>query len=772
MVKKYLKNRILIIILLLVVFCIFNLFLSYSYYIATVINNESNTTDSIQSSGVVIVYENNSGYLEGKDFAPGAKLTKQFSISSNSKSTDYDNESSKIWYNIRLVVEENTFSDNVIVCSLAVDSSSTSIGQTATDFTNKGIASGQNIEGMTLGSGYIVYGDVKHVYNLTIEYPKSEIYEVNKTINAHVIVEVVGTINLNIDLDGGNFPSGASINRVYGNNAIALLEVPTKENYEHIGWEIISGNASLNGNEITLSNGDVSVKALWKATVPPAKSFAEDSWETIAYYAKHPVNDRTPYEVGQTKTITLKSLDSNLNNKNVTLRIVNNSNFDCILESNTSCGFVVEFADIPIKYNMNTSDTNVGGWPKTSLYSYLGNTLFNALPEQLRQVIINTVVISGHGNSDFNSERADGNWTSNDKLYLFNTKEIWKNCSGGTNDAVGCWDSSSLDTITRQLDYYADLNVSTSSYNCFAIKYFNGSPQWYWLRSAYLNHHIAFNGVNDTGIRHDNYPYTNSQGVSVAFRIGEQPNNYFENDSWATIAANIVNGTAKTRYRVGELKSITLKSSDSNLNEKTVNLRIVNNSNYECNLESKTACGFVVQFADPIISLRMNATATNIKGWPNSEIRAYLNSTLFYSLPDDLSSSINKTYVISGHGNGDSNSNRADGNWTSEDFLFLLSTKEVWQSCNNGTSNDAGCYDSASLDSITRQLDYYSDGVSSSLSNNNVADKYYYGSRVNWWLRSSLSNYSDSFSVVRVGGFRGNRDSNHPEGIAPAFRLG
>lgn len=44
--------------------------------------------------------------------------------------------------------------------------------------------------------------------------------------------------------------------------------------------------------------------------------------------------------------------------------------------------------------------------------------IYNAIPEELRNGIIDTIVVSGHGKS--NTE----NFTSTDKLYLLSTAEI------------------------------------------------------------------------------------------------------------------------------------------------------------------------------------------------------------------------------------------------------------------------------------------------------------------------------------------------------------
>ena len=44
------------------------------------------------------------------------------------------------------------------------------------------------------------------------------------------------------------------------------------------------------------------------------------------------------------------------------------------------------------------------------LHRYANGDFFNKLPEELRNIIINITVVSGHGWSNSSSNRSDGNW--------------------------------------------------------------------------------------------------------------------------------------------------------------------------------------------------------------------------------------------------------------------------------------------------------------------------------------------------------------------------
>lgn len=231
---------------------------------------------------------------------------------------------------------------------------------------------------------------------------------------------------------------------------------------------------------------------------PEPVNFTTDDWGTIAVAVR---SGSYPYKVGDTKEVDLGTLGKH------TVRIANTSTpEECSNPefSQTACGFVVEFADIIINHNMNSTNTNVGGWPASSIRGYVKNDIYNALPAELRNVIINTKAVSGRGYSDTE------NFTSTDKLYLLDAKEIY-----------GSTFSSSYNTAKeyeRQLDYYQAQGVTTSSH-ARAIKKLNGTAKTWWLRSASFYYTaIPFFAVNSNGgwSRTD---ANSSAGVSPAFRI-------------------------------------------------------------------------------------------------------------------------------------------------------------------------------------------------------------------------------------------------------------
>ncbi len=246
--------------------------------------------------------------------------------------------------------------------------------------------------------------------------------------------------------------------------------------------------------------GNIDVDGEYIPKVNPV-SFSSDSWDTIISAVKK--GNISKYNVGDTKTIDMGTYGTH------TLRIANTSTpSECSRTgfSQTACGFVLEFADIIIEHTMNGTATNAGGWPATTMRTFVNNDIYNAIPDEIKNAIIDTTVVSGHGKSDTE------NFTSTDKLYLLSTAEVWSQGSSNTISNDTARDN------TRQLDYYKNLGTSTSNYSG-AIKKNGTSASRWWLRAAYSNTTFTFLFVSDSGGWSANNT-TIASGVSPAFRIG------------------------------------------------------------------------------------------------------------------------------------------------------------------------------------------------------------------------------------------------------------
>ena len=239
--------------------------------------------------------------------------------------------------------------------------------------------------------------------------------------------------------------------------------------------------------------------------------------------------------------------------------------------------------------------------------------------------------------------------------------------------------------------------------------------------------------------------------------------NPFRDDSWVTIASNAkkcVDDPDSCPYKVGDEKDVKLEKYWKH------KVRIANmNTPDECKQDnfSQSACGFVIEFVDIITKHNMNPKGDyngktyqygwNKDGWPKSQIKAFIDSDIYNSLPNELKSVIIDTKTVSGHGKEDTD------DFTSLDKLYLLAPKEIY-------SNWSEQYDSAR--NKTRQLDYYKiKGVTTKRTASAVKND----SR--WWLRSADSRTINGFyGVTSGGGYWNGTNAYYTDGISPAFRIG
>ena len=251
-------------------------------------------------------------------------------------------------------------------------------------------------------------------------------------------------------------------------------------------------NADQNYNQGKEFNGVLGIEEY------KAPDFATDSWSTIIANVK--AGNGNEYAVGSTKEVNLGIYGTH------TLRVANTSTpSECSTAgfSQSACGFVLEFADIITTRKMNDTSTNVGGWPVTSMRTFVNNDIYNAIPSEIKNAIIDTTIVSGHGKGDTE------NFTSTDKLYLLAPKEIY-------TDFDDTYDTAK--DLTRTLDYYTAQGVTISN-KSGAIKKNGTNDYVWWFRAAGSNGTYAFLYVTYSGDWGNNNA-NRSNGVTPAFRLG------------------------------------------------------------------------------------------------------------------------------------------------------------------------------------------------------------------------------------------------------------
>ena len=411
--------------------------------------------------------------------------------------------------NGRMLINYNDGTDNIVPVTGIVPSNAILVNKT---FTLTGI---NTTVGMSSSDGLTMPYKVGVQYTSTFSDGMMHYYikEVNRPTNSNV------TTNYVITPEEGKTEDDYINQTIPGNETYTGYTHGTFKNGKKY-TEMVTGEfpASLNNQTITFNliiqfpdnneNQDSEKGKTFNGKIVinrETRNFTEDSWSTIALYAKEGKSDL--YELGAEKEVEIDGT-------NYTVRVVNNTTPEECNQDNfskTSCGLVIEFKDIVEQAIMGASY-----WEQSYLRSELNINFYNSLPSDLQKVITETKTISPFLYNN-------GIVTTNDKIFLPSSHEIWSGLSRG--------DSSY--NYTRQWDYYKELNVTATNY-AEAIKKYNGVAISWWLRSYYNSEFLLLNNsiiaipeptsanfivVSPTG-SFSYYDSENTLGVSPAFRIG------------------------------------------------------------------------------------------------------------------------------------------------------------------------------------------------------------------------------------------------------------
>ncbi len=351
--------------------------------------------------------------------------------------------------------------------------------------------------------------ETSEVYNIGIDYRsiKDEIFQSN--IGLPIYGELFSTNDIQIkDI------SYWLMNRINtGINAIVNSDGYIADNYDYRDYHYVRPVIYLKSNlELTGEGTAQSPYEIVPPTPPKSVSFAEDSWETIHKIVEMGLASEY-YNVGDEKEVILAGY-TNGSESTFTVRIANiETPAECATEgfSQTACGFVVEFVDIITEHGMNLENTSMGGWPSSEMRRFVNSDIYNALPKELRDIIIETNVVSGYDAEDY------ATLNSTDKIYLLALEEIT------------LFDDTTLkNKKTKMLkfyqnfydrcyvaDPYGECNVSP------ALKNYHGNGSMWWLRTAYVNSDSTFQMIFEEG-EYSLFiiPATSKSGVAPAFRIG------------------------------------------------------------------------------------------------------------------------------------------------------------------------------------------------------------------------------------------------------------
>jgi uncharacterized repeat protein (TIGR02543 family) len=267
-------------------------------------------------------------------------------------------------------------------------------------------------------------------------------------------------------------------------------------------------------NSYTLVTQNLTLYAKWEAS-----TFANESWENIKINL---ATNRNYYPIGSTKLIQM-DMDNDGIDEYYNLRLVNTEPCGETTVSRTSCGVVIEFITSLGTTEINSTNTNAGGWYASDLRKKLNprtetntnnNSIFSKLPTDLQNVIIDTApIISGSGSGGVSNDVVAIGDFKGDKLFLQSPKEL-----GSGVDT----DNRKTEGYVKTLKYYVD--NSTQSYR---TKYKSANSTGvnsstnvsYWTRTAVSDKSNNFTYIDYTGLTKYSSEATHQLYCLPAFRI-------------------------------------------------------------------------------------------------------------------------------------------------------------------------------------------------------------------------------------------------------------
>lgn len=218
-------------------------------------------------------------------------------------------------------------------------------------------------------------------------------------------------------------------------------------------------------------------------------------------------------------------------------------------------------------------------------------------------------------------------------------------------------------------------------------------------------------------------------------------------NSWATIQAYIAAGEFANVAAVGDTKTITLTTNE----QLTLKVASINDGTGSAGTYYPANTVDFISVELMADSHRMNATNTNVGGWNSSEMRTYLNNTVYPTLPSDLKNIvINKTHM------------RTQGNQSTtlvsaDDKLWLPTEWEVFGAATYGS--EASNYNKHySIFPDTNSRIKYKKAAPSTA--------------VAWWLSSPRTSNATTFCSVTSNGGDASSYASDSIGVALGLRIG
>ena len=484
----------------------------------------------------------------------------------------------------------------------------------------------------------------------------------------------------------------------YGTTPTYNGSAPTQDGVEYSGWD----------PAISAVTGDITYTAAYAVVEE-----ITDTWDTIitnidngTYKTKYKIGNYKPLDFGTEGTINMQivAMDTDENTSGATVPLT----FIGMELLNTS-------------HRMNPSKTAgtegtgaLGGWEKSEMRSYLTETILPLIPSNVAERINAVKKIS----NAYDVNETAFQQTTYDKLWIPGHREIFNSTSYDQTGPV-------YSAIYKDADSRKKAKVGGSAY-------------YWWLRSA--NSAAFFRYVISSGDGSSSYA-DGTYGVCPGFSLGYESETIA--DDWSAIAASAANGTYKTKYSIGDTKSIDLGTEGTHLMQ-----LVAFDTDDKADESGKAPMTWIMKDLLPTTH-RMNPAKVDgqegtgtLGGYDKTEMKSYLTETILPLFPADVRNNIvpvtkhQKAYDASGTTFQESTT----------ETLWIPGDKEVF----NRTTYDTDGY---------AYSDVFTDTASRIKKRN--------GSALGWWLRSAGS--TTSFWYVYSSGSGYSNYASSTRGVCPGF---
>lgn len=360
---------------------------------------------------------------------------------------------------------------------------------------------------------------------------------------------------------------------------------------------------------------------------------------------------------------------------------------------------------------MNSTQTNDNGYPATNVIKpWLGNRVYPLLPAVIRNAV-KPVTLKSYNYT------TGGDITHTEKLWIPSAREILGGSSYEQSGPV--YTQIYKDAVSRK-----KMKVGTSS-----------ASSW-WLRSAYPGMKAVFVFVGSRGSVSGGAADSSNCSVCLAFTLSPET----ISDSWAEIDAAVTNGTYKTKYNIGDTKALDLGDQGNIL------MQIAAFDADELADGSGTAAITWVAKQLLVTKSVMNSSKTNADGYPASDMKTYMEGTIWGKIPSTVQALIQTVKKTS-------YDKTTAADLTSNLKVWIPSAREIFGGSDYEQSGPV--YSDLFVDAKSRKKNVY--GSSSA---------------VHWWLRSAHSGNGTVFREVYPNGDMGSNSASSYYGVCLGFCTG